>query len=112
MGSRARRWPVVFIAATLGAIILAPIMWDAVLSGLLMVEVLRPLHPGPTRWVTRSPRETRVTFPGGDRRMEANLYAPAGGGRRAGVGLVHGVVETGKDDPRMDLLSRVLGPPS
>src|SRR3989304_1477686 len=28
----------------------------------------------------------RVTSPGGDRRMEANLYAPAGGGRRAGEG--------------------------
>ena len=47
MRSRARRWLVAFIAVTLGAIILAPIMWDAVLSGLLTVEVLRPLRPGP-----------------------------------------------------------------
>ncbi|MBF8261262.1 MAG: hypothetical protein HW376_791, partial [candidate division NC10 bacterium] len=37
MGSRQRRWLVAFIALTLGAITLAPIMWDAVLSGLLMV---------------------------------------------------------------------------
>lgn len=108
MGSRARRWLVAFMAVTLGAIILAPIMWDAVLSGLLMVEVLQPLRPGPTRWVTRSPQEARVTFSGGDRVMQANLYAPAGGGRRAGVVLVHGVVETGKDDPRMVWLARLL----
>jgi acetyl esterase/lipase len=40
--------------------------------------------------------------------MEANLYAPAGGGRRAAVVLVHGVVETGKDDPRMVWVARLL----
>ena len=40
--------------------------------------------------------------------MEANLYAPAGDGRRAAVLLIHGVVETGKDDPRMIWLARLL----
>jgi acetyl esterase/lipase len=107
-GSRQWRWPVALIALALGAIVLTPSIWDGVLSGLLTVEVFRPLRPGPTRWVTRTPQETRVTFPGGTRVMEANLYAPAAGGRQAAVVLVHGVVETGKDDPRMVWLARLL----
>ncbi|MBI2902394.1 MAG: alpha/beta hydrolase [Candidatus Methylomirabilis oxyfera] len=108
MGSRGRRWLVAFIAVTFGVIVLAPLMWDAVLSGMLTVEVLKPLHPGPIGWVTRSPQEGRVTFPGGHRIMEANLYTPAGRGKRAAVVLVHGVVGTGKDDPRMVWLARLL----
>lgn len=92
----------------LGVIVLVPPVWDLVMSGLLMVEVLRPMRPGPATWVTRSPKETRITFPGRHRVMDANLYLPAGGGRRAGVLLVHGVVETGKDDPRMVWIARLL----
>jgi len=102
------RWVIGVVTLILGITIVAPLLWDAVLSGLLMVEVLRPLRPGPAMWVTRSPKETRVTFDGSQRMMEANLYTPAGGGRRAGVVLVHGVVETGKDDPRMVWVARLL----
>ena len=108
IGSRSWRWLIAFAALVLGTVILAPLIWDVVLSGLLMVEVLRPLRPGPVTWVTRSPHEMRVNFPGRHRMMEANLYVPAGGGRRAGVVLVHGVVETGKDDPRMVWVARLL----
>ena len=108
IGSRNWRRVVVFVTLVLGAVIFAPLIWDAVLSGLLMVDVLRPLRPGPVMWVTRSPMETRDTFAGSQRMMEANLYTPAGGGRRAGVVLVHGVVETGKDDPRMVWIARLL----
>jgi acetyl esterase/lipase len=96
------------VALVVAVTLLAPLLWDAILSGLLMVEVFRPLRPGPVMWVTRSPQEVRVTFPGRQRMMEANLYVPAGGGRRAGVVLVHGVVETGKDDPRMVWVARLL----
>src|SRR3990170_4868053 len=106
--SRRWRWVIGVVTLILGIALVGPLIWDGVLSGLLMVDVLRPLRPGPVMWVTRSPQEARVTFPGGDRGMEANLYAPAGGGRRAGVVLVHGVVETGKDDPRMVWLARLL----
>ena len=79
------RWVIGVVTLILGITIVAPLLWDAVLSGLLMVEVLRPLRPGPAMWVTRSPKETRVTFDGSQRMMEANLYTPAGGGRRAGA---------------------------
>jgi len=99
---------IAFAALLLGTVFLAPLIWDVVLSGLLVVDMFRPMKPGPVMWVTRSPHETRVIFPGRHRMMEANLYVPAGGGRRAGVVLVHGVVETGKDDPRMVWVARLL----
>lgn len=107
-GSRNRRWLVASVALVVAAMLLALPLWDAILSGLLMVEAFRPHRPGPVMWVTRSPQEVRVTFPGRQRMMEANLYVPAGGGRRAGVVLVHGVVEMGKDDPRMVWVARLL----
>jgi acetyl esterase/lipase len=107
-GSRTRRWLVAFVALVVAATLLAPLLRDAILSGLLAVELLRPLRPGPVTWVTRSPQEMRIAFPGRQRTIEANLYVPAGGGKRAGVVLVHGVVETGKDDPRMLWAARLL----
>lgn len=107
-GSRRWRWVVAFVGLAVAATLLAPLIWDGILSGLLMVEAFRPMRPGPLMWVTASPQEMRVTFPGRRRMMEANLYMPAGGGRRAGVVLVHGVVETGKDDPRMVWAARLL----
>ncbi len=108
VGPRRWRWLGAFGALALGLILVAPLIWDAALSGLLMVEVMRPLRPGPIRWVTRTPQELPVTFPGGQRTMQANLYVPAGRGRRAAVLLVHGVVETGKDDPRIVWLAGLL----
>ncbi len=108
IGSWSWRWLIGVVTLILGIAIVAPLIWDVTLSGLLMVEVLRPLRPGPVTWVTRRPKETRVTFAGSQRTMEANLYVPAGGGRRAGLVLVHGVVETGKDDPRMVWIARLL----
>ncbi len=102
------RWLIGVVTLILGIAIVAPLIWDVTLSGLLMVEVLRPLRPGPAMWLTRRPQEVRVMFPGTHRMMEANLYVPAGGERRAGVVLVHGVVETGKDDSRMVWIARLL----
>lgn len=107
-GSRTRRWLVVFVALVVATALLTPLLRDAIFSGLLAVELLRPLRPGPVTWVTKSPQETRVTFPGRQRMIEANLYMPAGGGKGAGVVLVHGVVETGKDDSRMVWAARLL----
>lgn len=107
-GLRNRRWLVAFLGLVVAVILLLLPLWDIIFTGLLMVEMLRPLRPGPVMWVTRSPQEVRVTFPGRQRMMEAHLYVPAGGGRRAGVVLVHGVVETGKDDPRMVWVARLL----
>src|SRR3972149_5887799 len=97
--------------ALVGLLALAwPVAWDAILSGLLLVQVATPLHPGPLHRITDGPARQGVTFPGGGREMVATLYRPSRGGSGAGIILVHGVNETGKDDERIvwlaDLLAR------
>ncbi|MBI5379215.1 MAG: hypothetical protein HZA23_03560, partial [Nitrospirae bacterium] len=66
------------------------------------------------KWSPPITRETRG-FSGPDGLREADLYllptAPLPDGRqarRAGVLLLHGVVDTGKDDPRLIKLARTL----
>jgi dienelactone hydrolase len=87
-----------------------PVVWDAILSALLLVQVANPLKPGPLHRISQVPVRETVTFSGGGRQMLATLYRPSRGGTRAGVILVHGVNETGKDDDRIvwlaDLLAR------
>jgi acetyl esterase/lipase len=105
-----RRWRRVLgvgLAAT-AAILVAPFARDAAVTALLMTQLLRPLQPGFLERLTAPPEEVRLTFQGTRRPMEANLYVPSGGGRHAAVLLVHGVVETGKDDRRMVWLARLL----
>ncbi len=87
-----------------------PVIWDAILSGLLLVQVATPLQPGPLYRITSAPQRQSVTFPGGGRDMVATLYRPSQRGSGTGLILVHGVNETGKDDDRIvwlaDLLAR------
>jgi dienelactone hydrolase len=87
-----------------------PVVWDAVLSLLLLVQLANPLTPGPLHRITRPPARQAVAFPGGGREMVATLYRPPQGGPAGGIILVHGVNETGKDDERIvwlaDLLAR------
>ncbi len=91
-----------------------PLVWDAILSGLLLAQVANPLVPGPLTRITEAPERQSVTFSGGGRQMVAWLYTPARSRSAAksgpGVILVHGVNETGKDDERIvwlaDLLAR------
>ncbi len=87
-----------------------PVLWDAVLSGLLLVQVTTPLAPGPLHRITDPPARHPVTFAGGGRTMVATLYRPSRSDSGTGIILVHGVNETGKDDERIvwlaDLLAR------
>ena len=99
-----------------------PVVWDAILSGLLLVQITTPLQAGPLHRITEAPVRQAVTFSGGGRTIPATLYYPQqtglgvaagttpGAGDGTGVVLVHGVNETGKDDERIvwlaDLLAR------
>ena len=99
-----------------------PVVWDAILSGLLLVQITTPLQAGPLHRITEAPVRQAVTFSGGGRTIPATLYYPpqtglgvaagttTGAGAGTGVVLVHGVNETGKDDERIvwlaDLLAR------
>jgi len=110
MTKRGRR----ILEATLALAVLVAVAWpfvsDGILSILLLVEVTNPLAPGPLNRVTHAPVRQAVTFPGGGREMVATLYRPSRAGPEAGVILVHGVNDTGKDDERIiwlaDLLAR------
>ena len=68
-------------------------------------EGLRKLIRGLRR---RTPGVRTLTIAAGDRRMVADFYAVGDGRRRAGLLITHGVLETGKDDPRLVALANEL----
>src|SRR3989337_1165581 len=82
-----------------------PVVWDAILSGLLLVQITTPLQAGPLHRITEAPVRQAVTFSGGGRTIPATLYYPQqtglgvaagttpGAGDGTGVVLVHGVNE-------------------
>ncbi|HWT81534.1 MAG TPA: alpha/beta fold hydrolase, partial [Candidatus Methylomirabilis sp.] len=108
----------VILGAALALVVLLflgwPLVRDVTLSGLLLAEVTNPLKPGPLTRFTDTPGRQSISFPCGGRQMVATLFRPARGRLDGtpgiGVILVHGVNETGKDDPRIvwvaDLLAR------
>ena len=84
----------------------------AVLSLLLLLEQLggegfRRLR---RRWRRRRPAVRSLTVASRGRRLAADLHAVEGTGPRPGIVLTHGVIESGKDDPRLvDLAARLAG---
>ena len=59
-------------------------------------------------WRRRRPTVRPLTIPAGERRMAADLYVVPGVRPRAGLVVTHGVLETGKDDPRLVALATQL----
>ncbi|HSC72035.1 MAG TPA: alpha/beta fold hydrolase [Candidatus Methylomirabilis sp.] len=117
--TRKRRMALTATAAFVLLLLLAwPVVWDAVLSGLLLAQIATPVQAGPLHRITDAPIRQAVTFSGDGRTIIATLYRPSqagiGAGADSGAGtgiiLVHGVNETGKDDERIvwlaDLLAR------
>lgn len=113
--TRKRRMALTTAAALALLLLVAwPVVWDAVLSGLLLAQIATPLQAGPLHRITDAPVRQTVTFSGDGRTIIATLFRPPRAGLGAGAGtgviLVHGVNETGKDDERIvwlaDLLAR------
>ncbi|MCY4439394.1 MAG: hypothetical protein OXE53_04195, partial [Deltaproteobacteria bacterium] len=59
-------------------------------------------------WRRRGPVVRTLAIAAGGRRMAADLYAVPDGRRHAGLLITHGVLETGKDDPRLVALANEL----
>ena len=59
-------------------------------------------------WRRRGPAARPLTIPAGDRRMAADLYVVPDTRPRAGLLITHGVLETGKDDPRLVALANEM----
>ncbi len=99
------------MGAALVAVVAAwPHARDAALALALIRHLARPLAPGPlTRWTAEPSRED-FTIPLPGKGLAARLFRPRRAPRGAGVVLVHGVNETGKEDARIvwvaDLLAR------
>jgi dienelactone hydrolase len=109
MVGKRRRWLVgLLLLAGIGLGATWPWWRDLGLAALLIGELTHPEREGLMARLTDAPAVSRVTFRGSRRAMEALLYAPRSPGSRAAVILVHGVVETGKDDPRLVWAARLL----
>ena len=60
------------------------------------------LDRGALAWVTAAPVKKQIDVAGtGGRKIVADLYSPAGQKKRAAILLTHGIIESGKDDPRL-----------
>jgi hypothetical protein len=78
----------------------------------LAIQILDELRrPGPRSWLRRAtpaPSRSAITIDGAQTRIAADLYRPARGAGRMPVILVPGLVEAGKDDPRVPPFAELL----
>jgi len=68
-------------------------------------------RPGPDSWLRRAtapPRLTSLTLESEGRRFAADLYRPASGGSLVPILLAPGLVEQGKDEPRVRPFAELL----
>jgi len=77
-------------------------------SALVLNEILHFEKPGLLWQVSSAPKIIEVTFPGPRGMVRADLYLPQPIIKRAGILLNHGVIDTGKDDPRLRRLAEIL----
>ena len=62
--------------------------------------VHEPDH-GALAWISSTPVVERLRIPAGKEQIPADLYRMPDGKRRAAILLTHGIIEAGKDDPRL-----------
>ena len=58
-------------------------------------------HGGSLAWVSSKPTVSRLSLPVGDREIKADLYYVQDKEKRAAILLTHGLIATGKEDPRL-----------
>jgi dienelactone hydrolase len=56
---------------------------------------------GKLAWVTATPEKKRLEITEGNQKIPADLYYHPGKEKRAAILLTHGIIEDGKDDPRL-----------
>jgi len=59
------------------------------------------------RW-TEPPKISSISFQSPSGAIQADLYEPPSGAAKAGILLNHGVIDTGKDDPRLKRFAEIL----
>lgn len=76
--------------------ITALFLWD-----LLDETTVQTPDRGALAWVTPSPLVERLQIPRRKEQIPADLYRLPDGKKRAAILLTHGIIEAGKDDPRL-----------
>ncbi len=94
---------VVFFSQIRLGTITALFLWD-----LLDETTVQNPDRGALAWVTPSPVVERLQVATGKEKIPADLYRLPDGKRRAAILLTHGIIEAGKDDPRLIRFARSL----
>ncbi len=106
-----RRRPALLIllgTLLLGLTLLLPVLRDAATAALLLWEIGHATEDRLFSRLRPEPLRETVSYTGVGRRMQADLYLPDGSDPHAALVLIHGVNDTGKDDPRMVWIARLL----
>jgi len=59
------------------------------------------------KW-SSAPKVMEISYPGPKGTVKADLFLPQGNSKRSGILLNHGVIDTGKDDPRLKRFAEIL----
>jgi dienelactone hydrolase len=90
------------------AVVFAPIMHRTFLSTLVLTELMNFESRGWLgRW-TNPPQKQEFSYKGPNGIVSADLYIPGPGFKTSGILLNHGVIDTGKDDPRLKRFAEIL----
>jgi len=103
------RWLILVVIAALAAWAWSSGRVDRLVLAFRILDELR--RPGAESWLRRAtsaPSRSSLTLEGASLELAADLYRPARGAGRMPVILVPGLVEGGKDDPRVPPFAELL----
>jgi dienelactone hydrolase len=103
-----KRTLALFLGLALGAFLFLLYGERTFRSVLLLSELLNFEKPGRLEKASPRPVVKEVSWEGPLGFMKADLYLPQPGGKRGGILLNHGVIDTGKDDPRLKRFASML----
>lgn len=104
---------IAFLLLLLLLVVFFPQIRLGVITALFLRDLLdeKTVHSpdqGALAWITPSPSVEKLKILGGGEETAADLYRVRDGRKRAAIVLTHGVVEDGKDDPRLIRFARLL----
>jgi len=91
-----------------GALIFRDEIQRSVLSLLVVSELIDFEKGGWLKKFSSPPKMIEISYPGPQGTVKADLFLPQEKGRHPGILLNHGVIDTGKDDPRLRRFARIL----
>ncbi|MEK6690118.1 MAG: hypothetical protein AABY78_02305 [Nitrospirota bacterium] len=98
---------IVLLIAVVLSLVFLPVLKRATISALFLSDILKG-SDGILAGVTKEPRISKVSYKYSTRELKADLYLPSGKGKTGGIILIPGLVDTGKDDPRLIHLAKSL----